>query len=137
MTEAKKTWTAEKAARMLLSVLSENAVKRITKDEGMSDNQGQCLERSWATLAHTCLASKEFKHEELNWQAEGDARQVVTKQVLSQSLYEAQTKTQSRTIDFKWVKCGRRKPNWSALAADHMNFPTVDLELLAHIEQTR
>ena len=83
MTEAKKQWTAEKAARMLLSVLSENAIKRITKDEGMSDNQNHCLERNWATLAHTCLASKEFKHEELNWQAEGDARQVSTKQIQS------------------------------------------------------
>ena len=53
------------------------------------------------------------------------------------NLYTAQAKSQAKVIDFKWVKNGRRKPNWSTLSADHINFPVADLEMLAHIEQQK
>ena len=52
-------WLTDKHCNMVLSQLSEDAVKRISKSEISNDNQGQSMERSWATLVETNLLGEE------------------------------------------------------------------------------
>lgn len=132
----KAQWTRVQATRMLLSQLAEDAIKRINFDEVQAMNHAQCLERNTAVLVSTSLASKEHRHIEIDASTETTARvEEVKNRNATRRRYAAAPTTQANTIDFRWIKCPRRKQTWSSLSPDQGNFPVADLELLDYVER--
>ena len=135
-TMVKAHWTQEKATRLLLSQLAEDAIKRINFDETEALNHAQCLERNTAVLVSTALASKEHRHIEIDASFEPTDRLTNIKVKNSNRYrYAAAPRVQAKTIDFKWIKCPRRKQTWSSMSPDQMNYPVADLELLAYVDR--
>ena len=131
----KAQWTRVQATRMLLSQLAEDAIKRINFDEVQAMNHAQCLERNTAVLVSTSLASKEHRHIEIDASTETTARvEEVKNRNATRHRYAAAPTAQANTIDFRWIKCPRRKQTWSSLSPDQGNFPVADLELLDYVE---
>ena len=134
LTQNKIEWTRKSAQRMKLSQLVEDGIKRNSKDETKSDNQGQALERTWATLISTELASKEHQHRELDFSQECDDKILeMAKACKEQQLFQATPLRQAKTIDFRWIKCPRKMKKWVTLKADETSFPHADLELLTYL----
>ena len=122
--------------RMRQSALAEHAVKRVTKQELVADNQGIGLERAYATLIVTQCAHKEFHHLELPHTEQLASRVAGCKDKVPESSYHACPKKQcSELLDIRPVK-DNKKPQFSSLSADHASYPTVDLMLLERLETT-
>ena len=133
-TPAKQQWTAKGAQRMRLSQLIEDGIKRNSKDETASDNQGQCMDCTYTILMATQLASKEHKHKDLDFSDECDDQvTTMSKSIKAANLYEATPTKQAKTIDFRWIKCNRKAKKWSTMKADEASYPHADLELLVYL----
>lgn len=129
MTEELKAWLTSKHSVVILSQLSEDAVKRISKSEISHDNQPQCLERSWSTLIETRSLELEHDFLQVDYTSEADSRSTV----LPANLYHASIPDTQAKVDIKAVMSNSTTTPWSNLGADSIMYPEVDMCLLEYM----
>ena len=120
-------WTWERTARIVLSQLSEDAVKRTSKAETAADNQTQSMERCYSTLIDTDLLEKEHNHTQIDYQCIPDSRSVE----IDDFTFRGKVEEIQEKADIKAVVSHEKSLPWCTLSSDQIMAPFADLELVA------